>query len=473
MKYFFLSVSILFLSISMAAQGVGIGTGSPAPSAALDISSTSKGVLLPRLSTSQRLAIPSPATGLLVFDTEKGLLYLYDGVQWIPFAVAASPNSMSPKFLPGPNGTSEDYFGARVNMSGNLAVIGCPGYDHLTNTDQGCAYIFQRNGATWTMQAQLLANDGAAGDAFGVSVAISGNYVVVGADGDNVGTNQDQGSAYVFFYNGTTWVQQARLLSSDGAASDRFGNCVSIAGDYIVAGATGNNNYNGAAYMFFRNGTTWSQQARLVSSDGVPLEGFASAVHTNGNYTIVGAPFDDIQQTAEGSAYVYFRTGTSWAFQAKLSRPLGGTLEQFGTSVFITNDRAFAGSPGQNLNNTPNNGSVQLFTRNGTAWIRTGELRAPDGAENDAFGFSLSVSGEYMAVSAPQDDNGPYFDQGSVYIYKLEGFYWRLVKKVEETPASSTELYMGSGVSVENKNVLIGARGFRKNAGAFFFWQGD
>ena len=106
-------------------------------------------------------------------------------------------------------------------------------------TDQGSAYVFTRSGTTWTQQAKLTASDGAADDYFGYSVALSGDTALVGAYWDDVGANYDQGSAYVFTRSGTTWTQQAKLTASDGAAGDHFGHSVALSGDTALVGATG------------------------------------------------------------------------------------------------------------------------------------------------------------------------------------------------------------------------------------------
>ena len=156
-------------------------------------------------------------------------------------------------------------------------------YDDIgANINQGSAYIFTRSGTTWTQQAKLIASDGATNDWFGIGVAIAGDTAIVGSYFDDVGTNVDQGSAYVFVRSGTTWKQQARLTSADGAASDGFGLSVSISGDTAVVGAynddIGSNADQGSAYVFTRSGTNWTQQAKLTAADGAAVDWFGYAV---------------------------------------------------------------------------------------------------------------------------------------------------------------------------------------------------
>jgi hypothetical protein len=144
------------------------------------------------------------------------------------------------------DGAALDQFGGAVAISGDTAVVGAP-YDSVgANSHQGSVYVFIRVGGTWTQQAQLFADDGAAGDEFGWSVGIDGDTIVVGAHADNVFANTDQGSAYVFVRSGTTWTQQAHLFANDGSARDRdyFGNAVAIQGDTAIVGAYLNDSFN-------------------------------------------------------------------------------------------------------------------------------------------------------------------------------------------------------------------------------------
>jgi hypothetical protein len=135
------------------------------------------------------------------------------------------------------DGATSDTFGRAVAISGDTAVVGAC-FDRVgTHYSQGSAYVFVRSGTTWVQQAHLTASDGAGDDWFGFTVAISGDTIVVGAPADDVGTDAQQGSAYVFVRSGTTWAQQAKLTASDGAAGDTLGSSVAIFGDTVVAGA--------------------------------------------------------------------------------------------------------------------------------------------------------------------------------------------------------------------------------------------
>jgi hypothetical protein len=195
------------------------------------------------------------------------------------------------------DGSAGDCFGYSVSISGDYAIVGACGDDNY----KGSAYVFKRDGTIWSQQDKLAASDGAVWDAFGYSVSISGDYVIVGAYSDN----DYKGSAYVFKRDGTTWNEQAKLTASDGSAGDAFGYSVSISGDYAIVGAYNGNDYKGSAYVFKRDGTIWSQQDKLTASDGATDDWFGLSVSISGYYAVVGAPSDDDKGSDSGSAYVF------------------------------------------------------------------------------------------------------------------------------------------------------------------------
>ena len=190
----------------------------------------------------------------------------------------------------------------------------------------------------------------------GWSVEISGDYAVVAAiwDDDNV---TESGSAYVFKRSGTSWAQQAKLLpwkedgSSDDDVNEQFGQSVSISGDYAVIGASRSDDKgtdSGSAYIFKRTGTSWAQEAKLLPSDGSAGDFFGYSVSVSGYYAIVGAYNNDDSngETDAGSAYRFKRAGISWKEETKLLPADGSACDCFGYSVSIDGDYAVLGAQG-------------------------------------------------------------------------------------------------------------------------------
>jgi hypothetical protein len=207
--------------------------------------------------------------------------------------------------------TAYDSFGSSVSVNSDTAVVGAWGGD-VAGTSQGVAYVYTRDdGGTWSEQAKLIASDGEFYDNFGCAVSVDGDTVVIGAYLDDGDVGIDQGSAYVYTRDAAgTWSEQAKLTASDAAAEDRFGFSVSINSDSAVIGAVwddhgGGTDY-GSVYVFSRDaGGTWSEQVKLTASDAASEDWFAWSVSVDGDTAMVGAPFDDDDGIASGSAYVF------------------------------------------------------------------------------------------------------------------------------------------------------------------------
>ncbi|MCH8304485.1 MAG: T9SS type A sorting domain-containing protein [Candidatus Marinimicrobia bacterium] len=321
------------------------------------------------------------------------------------------------KLLPA-DGAASDKFGRSVSISGDYAVVGAF-FDSDNGIASGSAYVFKRTGASWAQEAKLLPSDGATSDVFGISVSISGDYAVVGASGDD-DNGSASGSAYVFKRSGTSWAQETKLLPSDAAAGDFFGKSVSISGDYAVVGAQENDDNgtnSGSAYVFKRAGASWAQETKLLPSDGATIDVFGISVSISGDYAVVGAHRDSDNGSFSGSAYVFKRTDVTWTQEAKLLPSDGAADDQFGISVSISGDYAVVGAQ-ENDDNGSNSGSAYLFKRSDTIWTQEAKLLASDGAAADEFGRSVSISGDYAVVGAWRDnDNGT--DAGSAYLYSL------------------------------------------------------
>ncbi|MCK9516973.1 MAG: FG-GAP repeat protein [Ottowia sp.] len=326
------------------------------------------------------------------------------------------------------DGIASDWFGYSVAISadGSTVLIGSR-LDDDKGFNSGSAYVFTRSGSTWTQQAKLIASDGAANDYFGSSVTISadGNTAIVGAyQDDDLGSAS--GSAYVFTRTGSTWTEQAKLLASDGAASDYFGISLAISGDgnTAIVGAYGDDDLgsnSGSAYVFTRTGSTWTQQAKLTASDGDASDTFGSSVtiSADGNTAIVGAYQDDDLGSASGSAYVFTRTGSTWTQQAKLTASDGAASDVFGYSVAISSDGniAIVGAYGDDDLGT-DSGSAYIFTRSGVTWTEQAKLTASDGAADDNFGNSVAISGDgNIAIVGAYMDDDKGSASGSAYIF--------------------------------------------------------
>ena len=370
---------------------------------------------------------------------------------------------------------ASDGFGGfgQVAISGNYAIVGAIGEDE-GGSDAGAAYIFYKSGGTWTQQAKLLASDISANDTFGYA-SIYGDYAIVGSKK----ADSSEGAAYIFYRSGTSWTQQAKLSASSGMSDndDRFGSYVSIYGDYAIIGAP-NYHHNssgdsGTAYIFIRSGTSWSQQQKLLASDLGAQDYFGRSVSISGDYAIIGAPLWDAggSDTIEGAAYIFVRSGTSWSEQQKLTASDAAGNDNFGASVSISGDYAIVGAWPED-DGGADAGAVYIFIRSGTSWSQQAKLLASDAQASDNFGFSVSISGNTAVVGAYKEDAGGY-NAGAAYIFERSGTTWTEVKKIVASDAQADDDF-GTSVAIDGTNVIIGSPGEDtkgSNAGAAYIFS--
>jgi FG-GAP repeat len=294
---------------------------------------------------------------------------------------------------------------------------------------------------------------------------MSGDYAVVGSPKAS-SVWALQGAAYVFVRSGTNWVQQAKLTAADGIIGDYFATSVSINGDYVIAGTPNARVIyanQGAAYVFVRSGTAWAEQAKLTYVGGQFNDYFGNSVSINGNYAFVGAPYFDWFSANQGSVFIFIRSGSTWAFQMKVEANDGAADDYFGSSISIDGDYAIIGAPYDD-GSFVNQGSAYIFLRSGTTWTQQTKLIADNNQLNANYGNSVSLNGQYAAVSAIYENVGasPYHPQeGAAYIYRRTGTSW-IVERTVKDGSGQTNGFFGSAVGVSSFNYIIGA--FGKNS---------
>ncbi|MGO8907034.1 MAG: hypothetical protein ACLQMH_15645, partial [Solirubrobacteraceae bacterium] len=300
-------------------------------------------------------------------------------------------------------------YSAAVSASGEYALIGGPS----DNGKLGAAWVFLRSGTTWTQQGpKLTAKEEAGAGEFGTSVALSekGEYALIGGSADN----EHVGAAWVFTRKETTWSQQARLTAKAGeeTGAGQFGESVSLSasGDYALIGAPGDNKEAGAAWVFLRSGTSWAQQgAKLTGKEesGAGLFGYSVSIAAKeGNYALIGGP---LNKENTGAAWVFLRSGTSWAFQAELTGKEESGAAEFGRSVSLSAEGTYSliGGP----ENKEGLGAAWVETRSGTTWTYQAELtpKSEEESANGQFGSSVAIAAKeanYALIGAPGDKEG-------------------------------------------------------------------
>ncbi len=373
-----------------------------------------------------------------------------------PLAPTASAQTQIAKLLAS-DGAPVDYFGHSVSLRGNTALIGAM-FDDDRHYNSGSAYVFTLTNDVWIQLAKLTPRDGLEDDFFGGSVSVSGDTAVIGAWGDD--DNGDKsGSAYVFTRTAGIWTQQAKLLPSDGVVEGYFGWSVSVDGDTAVIGAWGdddNGPYSGSAYVFTRINGTWTRQAKLLPSDGEAQDYFAQSVSVHGDTVVIGARGHDDNGSQSGSAYVFIRGDGVWTQQAELLPSDAEEDDWFGESVSINDDTAVIGAIWDD-DNAEHAGSAYVFTRIDGVWIQQAKLLPSDGAAGDYFGISVSVNDDTALVGAKYDDDNGY-QSGSVYAFTRSTGVWSQQAKLLPSDGASDDDF-GISVSISGHTAVIGAWG--------------
>jgi hypothetical protein len=382
---------------------------------------------------------------------------------------AVYPIEIDPVFEPvkkitASDGAAGDFFGVSVSISGDTAIVGAEGDDGY----KGAAYIFERNrgGANNWGEVKKLTGSGTtqpAGDQsvsnFGYSVSISGDTAIVGMNA----LVQDS-YAWIFERNAggaNNWGEVKRIRHDELFEFDWFGYSVSISGDTVIVGAwygspvTGGS-VGGRAYIFERNkgGTNnWGQVKMLLPSDTVQFDGFGVSVSISGDTAIVCDPEN------KGSVYIFERnTGgaDNWGEVKKITASDGAVLDNFGYSLSISNDIVVIGA----FNDDNGKGSAYIYERNRGGmnnWGEVKKLTASDGAANDQFGISVSISVDTVIVGASGDDNS----KGSAYIFKRNtgGIdNWGQVKKLTASDGAAGDEF-GYSVSISGDTAIVGSVG--------------
>ena len=334
-----------------------------------------------------------------------------------------------------------DQFGWSVSLASDRALVGAFG----ESDGRGAAYVFVKNRDAWIEEQKLVASDGAALDKFGSSVSLGTDRILVGA----YGAASFRGAAYVFVKSGNSWTEEQKLGASDGAAGENFGYAVSLAGDRALVGAYGSGAARGAAYVFVRGGNAWTEEEKLVASDGAADDafGWSVALKTDGagERAVLGAPGND---GARGAAYVFARSGNAWSEEQKLVANDGAAFDNFGNTVSLAGVRALVGA----YWNDDFRGAAYVFVKSASSWTAEQKLVASDGAAS-RFGNAVSLSGDRALIGAFAHDNGR--GAATVFSRNGDGDSWTEEQRLVASDGQA-DLFAWS-VSLAADRALVGA----------------
>ena len=350
-------------------------------------------------------------------------------------------------------GAAEDRFGASVAVYGNTAIIGAPNHDGEKSFGIGAAYVYRLVGSSWLEEQKLMPSDGDSSDYFGFAVDMDGDVAIINSHSGVPGAWWS-GSAYVFRRVDGLWQEEQKLLASDSVPGDHFGTSVAISGDVAIVGATydeDNGYHSGAAYVFRFDGASWLETQKLHPSDGDCYDTFGEAVAIGGNLAVVGAPAYETE-IRPGAAYVFGFDGSSWVETLRISASDGVDENHFGCTLALDGDVLLTGAD-WDWENGYQAGAGYVFRYNGAYWVEEQKLLASDGNVHELLGGSVAVNGDYALIGAP---GCPLNTESSARAYRFDGFAWEEIEKL--VPADVADLdRFGFAVGMQPGAAIIGA----------------
>ncbi len=364
--------------------------------------------------------------------------------------------------LAGDDGAAKDYFGGRVSIDGNFALISATG-DDILGSSSGAVYVYEYDGKNWILNQKLFADDGQAGNIFGASVSLDGHRALIGAPGDYL--SEDSGAAYIFDYADGVWNQTQKLTKKNLSGNNRFGNSVSLKNNQALIGSPGEDELysdTGSAYVFNFDGLNWYQAHKLNPAESFPGHNFGNRVHLSNDRLLIGThPYDG---TVVEYVYVFDFDGNNWVETQRLAAPdePNYALNRFGSSLSLYDNLALIGAYGDDeLGDDA--GAAYIFELDSMNWVQTQKLTASDGRVNDYFGISASLT-DNIAIIGAHGANDTGSGAGAVYVYKFDGTEWQQIQK--RFPTDRNDNNFGTDIDLNGDIALIGAP-WDHNQGAY------
>jgi hypothetical protein len=452
-----LACAMLIFAISLFAQNVGVGTVSPTQ----------------KLHVNGKVKVGddanAPSAGTMRWNAAANDFEGFNGTEWLSLTQGKQAGTISVpgdigqlnNYNPGasPSPVTDGEFGGAVDISGEWAVIGAP-----REGQGGAAYVFRKSGTNWNFFSSLTSADIGNKDRFGDAVAVDGNRIIVGSPYDSLNTIEYNGSAYIFAFNGTAWVQEQKIYNPFNGVREFFGESVDISGDMAIIGAyqadDGPNVDEGKAFVYKRNATlpVWNQNGAFTGSGANAGAYFGGSVSIYGSYVAISASFFDIPapSTGLGAIYIYFFNGTSWSQQARLSASDAGN-DLFGYAISLHNATLVVGARSK-FEEYSGQGAAYVFFRSGTSWSQQAKLVVP---KTMAFGSSVSISENILLIGAP--DTRRYDPCGNItgtggrtFAYKRTGAAWERFATLDMPGVTDGDLF-GYAVAIDDYDVIISA----------------
>ncbi|MHC4860312.1 MAG: hypothetical protein ACYTDY_09510 [Planctomycetota bacterium] len=348
-------------------------------------------------------------------------------------------------------------FGFSCDIDGDTLVVGARAEGA---SDEGAVYVFERGAGGWEEVDRLTDEDGGGGY-FGESVAVDGDTLVVGCPGYG-----GAGSVFVYERVEGIWGLVDRYFSATTGPGNQFGNSVAIDGDTFVVGSPHHKNPledGGAAYVFVRSGEGWIEQTRLLPDDKFTEDLFGWSVDISGDRVVAGAPYKKVGESRFGAAYVFSREGETWSQQQKLTHPSQSVQGDFGYSIAIDRRTAVVGAPGQVVFSESRAGSAFTFIWDvkEELWLPQQQLTSGGRNAGEQFGFSVDIDGSALVAGANDD----YREHpGAGFLFTLESGVWSQPSLLLASDGEDLDR-LGMSAAIDGDTVVLGADGVTPGTG--------
>lgn len=378
---------------------------------------------------------------------------------------------------------TNDSFGRSCAISGDgtRLVVGAYGVTVGGQPSAGAVYVFVKTNGNWLLEQKIVMPNPTTQDNFGLvcSMDATGTRMAISAASSDIGGNVDSGAVYIYTRTGVNWALEQRLTIAGGATNAYFGSLLDLNPDAsrLAVGSFGTSTYTGTAYVYSRSGTVWTLEATINPGD-LPTNtyyGCSVSLDDAGTRLAVGA-----YNSGTGYAYVYLRTGTSWALEQKISGTVSGSA--FGWQTVLSADGTRLAISARNLSAGASTGvgAVEIWLRTGVVWAREAILQASDGRTDDLFGYQvrMNATANLLFVSALRGDIiNSTNDTGAVYVFSRTGTTWAQLKKYTASNGASGDNYgVGMDISADGSTLLVSAHladpGGIVNAGAAYVYSG-
>lgn len=342
-----------------------------------------------------------------------------------------------------------------VGMDGDVMAVGAV-HDDNVFPNAGAVYVFRRNGNQWIQEQKLTAPDASGGEDFGVRVAVSGDTILVGAQYHTHSIDRD-GGAYVFVWNGSSWVLQQELVPSDPQGLGHFGLRVALRGDLAAVTANhetfGGGDQSGAVYVYRRSGGVWTQQQKLVGSESQLFGAFGMSRFYSDEELLVTGPV--LASPSDRGVYVFHWNGASWVEQSKFYPNDGAVGDGIGASIAIFGDRLVLGAPGHDAAGS-DTGAAYAFKKVGGQWVQFQKLLHPESASNGEFGLSAAMTATFLAIG--RTTGTPNTPHQAVHVYRDNGGGWILSSTLRDPYNYFGDIF-GFDLAASGCTLLVGAVG--------------